>query len=364
MVSTSKFQNSKNAAASAAVRFPGVVKKQWKMRVGSHCSGWLAESQALDKLCIPHDIVFACDSKPAVKTLIQNNFNVLHWFDDMQDTPVGQMPGSLDLYTCGFPCQPYSSAGRNQGLADDRSTPMNAMLEYIDMHRPHMIILENVANFASRHKQVFARLVNYLRSLQEYRVHHRVLNTADYGVPQNRKIIYIVVIKRRLLRLPFQWPKPIQLAPLSKFWDRDRCGVIVKNQSIPDELLLGKTSSQNLLTTFKKLRAQNMVPRQTDAVADIGASSRFSSLQVGKCPTITAGRAKSAGYYATKLQRRLSLKELMRLQGCNPSRLNTSVISDTQLGAIIGNAMSINVMEAVIAQMMTAIGGIEAMPID
>ena len=56
--------------------------------------------------------------------------------------------------------------------------------------------------------------------------------------------------------------------------------------------------------------------------------------------------------------RKLSLSELMRLQGCDPKRFNTSGLTKTQLGSIIGNAMSVNVMEAVIEKAIKTIGGI------
>ena len=344
-----KTLKAKNSAASAGSR----LREIQKLRVGSHCSGWLSESQALDYLRVPHRNIFASDSDAAVKKLVLANFHVLKFYDNMLDTPVAKMPGGLDLYVCGFPCQPFSAAGRNKGLADCRSLPMNAMLEYIKIQKQNMAILENVSNFQVRHKAVFSNLVKYLESLEEYTLHYTVLNTDDYGIPQIRKRIYFVLIKTRLLRLQFQWPEPIGSVPISKIYDRDHRGIIIKSKSM-QEAAKTKTSSACLMKAFKQLVAMGMRPRATDAIVDIGSTVKFCSFQVGRCPTITKARAQSMAYYSTKLQRRLNVREMMRLQGCNPKRLRTDMLTQTKLAGIIGNAMSINVMAAIILEMLKA----------
>jgi hypothetical protein len=122
----------------------------------------------------------------------------------------------------------------------------------------------------------------------------------------------------------------------------------VKSTKIPEDIIVGKTSFDNLQQTFKKLMKMNLVPCQTDCILDLGASSRFATFKINMAPTLTASRCASQGYYSTKQMRKLSLSELMRLQGCDPKRFKTSGLTKTQLGSIIGNAMSVNVMEAVI----------------
>ena len=61
------------------------------------------------------------------------------------------------------------------------------------------------------------------------------------------------------------------------------------------------------------------------------------------------------GYFSTMLQRRLSITELMRLQGCDPLDIDTRGIPRTRLGHIIGNAMSVNVAKLVLEQALKAI---------
>ena len=274
-------------AASAGKRSAASAGK--KLRVGSHCSGWLSESQALENLGIDHQVTFACDNNLAVKTLIQDNFEVENWFDDMMETPAVDFP-KVHLYTCGFPCQPYSSAGKHKGIKDPRAKPQVVMQKYIKFAKPAIVILENVATYVGpANRKPFQDLIKFLESCG-YSTQHKVLCTSDFGIPQNRRRVYIVAIQKRLVRLPFAWPKPIGHIPLSKMWDRDRRGIIVKSTKIPEDIINGKTTFDNLQQTFKKLKKMKLVPSQTDCILDLGASSRFATFKIDMAPTLTASR--------------------------------------------------------------------------
>ena len=208
--------------------------------------------------------------------------------------------------------------------------------------------------FVKRHAKTFERLLKFFEGLGQYDIHHTILNTCDYGVPQNRKRLYIVLIKKRLHRLPFQWPTPVTCPPLSKFWDR-KARTIVKSATIDRALLTNKTSGAALEKAYQEIHDLYGAPQHVDAVIDIGASDQFSTWRVGASPTLCAQRCASLGYFSTMLQRRLSITELMRLQGCDPSDIDTRGIPRTRLGHIIGNAMSVNVVKLVLEQALKAI---------
>jgi len=203
----------------AAARKTSSRRALRSLTTGSHCSGLLTEAQALEQLSVPHEIVVACDSDAKVKQVIEQSFTVGIFFDDMMATPVGHMPGKLGLYVCGFPCQPYSPAGRKRGLEDNRALPLDRVLEYISRNAPRSFILENVAALATdkKYKWLFDKIIQSLGNLNQYAIHWKVVNTMDYGIPQDRRRIYIVGIQRDVLQQPFQWPRPIQSQPLSAF---------------------------------------------------------------------------------------------------------------------------------------------------
>ena len=116
-----------------------------------------------------------------MKQLVQQNFEVETWYDDMTKVSVSKMPGKLDLYSCGFPCQPYSAAGKGLGLGDARATPLHVLLQYVARHRPNMVLLENVEAFSrGKHKEAFELVLKRLRDFGVYEVNHNIVNTLDH----------------------------------------------------------------------------------------------------------------------------------------------------------------------------------------
>jgi DNA (cytosine-5)-methyltransferase 1 len=147
----------------------------------------------------------ACD-KNHVKTIWANDINEKagfvykkNWKDDtfhhgdiwtlIQDVP------SHDLLTGGFPCQPFSSAGKKQGIRDPRGTLFQAIVEVISRNNPKYFVLENVKRLLTMEEgQHFATILDSLSSLG-YLLEWRLLNTLDFGLAQNRERIVIVGTK-------------------------------------------------------------------------------------------------------------------------------------------------------------------------
>lgn len=97
-----------------------------------------------------------------------------------------------DLLTAGFPCQPFSSAGKKQGIRDPRGTLFEQIVTVLRAHRPQWFVLENVKRLLTmEHGDHFAAILQAL-SKEGYDVEWRLLRAHHFGPPQNRQRVFIV----------------------------------------------------------------------------------------------------------------------------------------------------------------------------
>lgn len=152
--------------------------------------------------------------------------------------------GAIDLLSAGAPCQPFSHGGRRRGHADHRNLFPQVIRALHDLE-PRAFVVENVRGLLFGDMEMFFHQL--LRELKrphhtyeprpysrrgrpndEYRVFYKVLNSADFGVPQNRQRLIIVGMRPQLAHL-WKWPEPTHsrdalLAELlgGAYWDRHR----------------------------------------------------------------------------------------------------------------------------------------------
>ena len=106
-----------------------------------------------------------------------------------------------DLLTAGFPCQPFSSAGKKKGLRDPRGHLFEAILHTLERHQPPFFILENVKRLLSMEKGAhFATILAALTELG-YQVEWRLLNAKHFGLPQNRYRVFIFGTRSKNLEI-------------------------------------------------------------------------------------------------------------------------------------------------------------------
>jgi DNA (cytosine-5)-methyltransferase 1 len=97
-----------------------------------------------------------------------------------------------DLLTAGFPCQPFSSAGKKNGVRDLRGHLFEVIVDILRRHKPRFFILENVKRLLSMEEGThFAKILSQLASL-DYHIEWRVVNAMDLGLPQNRQRVVIL----------------------------------------------------------------------------------------------------------------------------------------------------------------------------
>ena len=180
-------------------------------KYASDCSGIEAGMTALERMAVlPTRHLWASDVNHKCRQMFAFNFDIEQIYDDVFAKPEGlEQP---DLYTAGFPCQPYSNQGKQSGHNDPRSMVVWGVISTIRNMLPKTFILENLPTLCTdKHGDMFDLIVRELTSIMDrnqraYDVHIKTLNSLHHGVPQNRLRLYFVGILRRCEQCAFAWP--------------------------------------------------------------------------------------------------------------------------------------------------------------
>lgn len=178
------------------------------LKIGTFCSGIGSPEQALKDLNINHSIEFACDIDKYARMTYQTNHTAKIMYEDLTQIEYKNL-SDVDLFVAGFPCQSFSVAGKRLGFEDTRGTIFFHILEYLKIKKPDMFILENVKGLLSHDNgNTFDVIINSLSTTVNnqvlmfpnvdslnYHIHYQVLNSKDYGIPQNRERVFIVGFK-------------------------------------------------------------------------------------------------------------------------------------------------------------------------
>lgn len=160
------------------------------------------------------ECVFASELKEDLRKLYSLNFPGTRIEGDITKIDPKSIPPH-DIICGGFPCQPFSQAGKRQGFNDekDRGNLFNYICNIIEIHKPKYVFLENVSNLKGHDngntwKIIYDKLHNKLG----YDVKETILSPHQFGIPQHRKRIYIVGARKDCGGLTnFTFPEPINI---------------------------------------------------------------------------------------------------------------------------------------------------------
>ena len=334
-------------------------RRSRRLRVVTECSGLEPLPYVLKQLGVSFKMMSACDVSQPCRRLIRQchrgSDRPKHILRDILSRPASDLPDH-DLDVAGFPCQPYSVMGKNRGCSDPRGARIvNAVLSALAAKQPKAFILENVKGLVnSTHKPFFDKLVSHLRAIGDIRYHiaWRVFDTAHYGIPQHRERVYIVGIRKDVAtkwRWPHRWAGTKTIRNLLE--PPDEC------PRAAEERFLRTCSASNrraLRQAIAEIETQRIgrFDERVGIIIDIDGSKAH--WMRGRCPCITRTRGAS-GFYVPCRGRRLTLKERLRLQGLPTDIIkHRDGITDRQLGQMIGNAMSGNVLCALVPRVLDA----------
>ncbi len=297
------------------------------VRIGTDCSGIEAPIQALTQLGVDFVHSFSCEKDQYARQSILANYNPEVIYEDILSRKNSQLP-DIDIYVCGFPCQPFSSIGLKRGSKDKRSNIMMECIDVIKQKQPKIFILENVKNFVNIEKgKVFNFLLQQLQSERNYHVNYKILNTKDYGIPHNRERIYIVGIRKDVLTADFTWPK--------KFGKLRRFENFLIDKQVQN--IKPNNNAQQIIKTIANPQKNHII-----------ASAGFGNYMTDITPSITC----NTYYYLTKYKRYMYPTECLLLQGFSKSF--KQVVSNRQLYKQAGNTMSVNVLKQLFKQLFKA----------
>ncbi|MHB8064959.1 MAG: DNA cytosine methyltransferase [Ruminiclostridium sp.] len=165
---------------------------------------------------LPYDIVFANDiDKKAVNTY-KHNFKHAAMCEDVRNIVTNEIPDH-DLLLGGFPCQSFSTVNPTKDPFDERGNLYIEMAKVLNIKQPKVFIAENVKGFMTLYNGEIFRKACSAFEREGYRLFCRLINAANYGVPQKRERVIIVGV-RKDIETDFTFPQEIysQLEEIGK----------------------------------------------------------------------------------------------------------------------------------------------------
>jgi len=267
-------------------------------------------------------------------------------FCDVTTVKTEDIP-NFDILLAGFPCQAFSIAGKRCGFNDTRGTLFFDVARIIKDKRPKAFLLENVKGLLNHNKgTTFKTILEVLNELN-YEVFSEVLNSKDYGVPQNRERIYIVGFDRKRyenIEIQFDFPKALKRK------------VILKDILEPFEVSNKYYLSQQYLDTLKSHKERHankgngfgyniLDPKGIANAIVVGGMGRERNLLIDKKLKDFKPITNKKGGINKEFIRTLTPREWARLQGYPDSY--KIPVSDTQAYKQFGNSVTVPVINQI-----------------
>jgi len=286
----------------------------------------IAIEQLACELGTPVKCVFSCDIDDACKEAYEANFGEKP-AGDITAIRANDIPDH-DILLAGFPCQPFSIIGHRKGFEDTRGTLFFEIARILEAKKPKAFVLENVKLLAGHNNgKTLKRIMTALKELG-YHADFRIFNALDFGLPQKRERIFIVGFKKAC---SFDWPKGgIPMTPLKD--------ILEKN--VPEQYYASDYIKKNRLKKQKPTKEPTIW--HENKAGHISAYPFSCALRAGA----------SYNYLLVNGERRLTMREMLRLQGFPDSYQIVCNYSQTRKQA--GNSLPVPVAKAILKNLFIA----------
>ena len=281
--------------------------------------------------------------KKAQETYIANFGEKPKIFGDITKINEIDIPNH-DILLAGFPCQAFSLAGQKKGFEDTRGTLFFDVARIVEFHKPKVVFCENVKNLVNHDRGKTFKIIKKTLNNLGYRVFYKVINSKDFGVPQNRERIYIVAFKEDISPNKFIFPEKID--------DTKVIADIMEEKETSPKYYLSDVYLESLRKHKQRHQAKGngfgYEIRDVNSIAGAivcGGMGRERNLIIDKRLTDFTPVTHIKGKINREYIRKMTPREWARLQGF-PDDFKL-VVADTHLYKQFGNSVTVPVIKAI-----------------
>ncbi len=315
-----------------------------KINIGTSFSGIGAPEQALKKLGVKEKILFAGDIDPYCKEAFFSNYQIkeANWHSDIRQFSAKKYAGKLDLFVGGSPCQSFSIMGKRKGLDEARGTLFYEYARVVSEANPKVFVFENVTGILNHDGGRTWKIISEIFNSLGYYWTLWNLNAKDFGVPQNRRRVFVVGFRKDFEDLFKKLKEPEKI-------DSDLTVESFLEKNVPNKYYLPEkgflrvinpAQSKHVALNGKIARCQ-VACQQYNWFGDMRFETKIPK-RIECDSRIYKGIYKGLRGVA----RTLTPRECLRLMGF-PDKFKI-VVNDTQAYRQAGNSMAVNVVSKVI----------------
>jgi len=249
-----------------------------------------------------------------------------------------------DILLAGFPCQAFSLAGLKKGFEDARGTLFFDVARIAEYHKPKVIFCENVKNLVNHDRGKTFKVITRILENLGYKVYEKVLNSKNFGVPQNRERIYIVAFREDIDSSDFSFPGETD--------NNKVISDIMEEQEVSPKYYLSNVYLDSLIRHKERHESKGngfgYEIKKLDEIANTlvcGGMGRERNLIIDRRLTDFTPVTHIKGEINREYIRKMTPREWARLQGF-PDDFKF-VVADTHLYKQFGNSVTVSVIKAI-----------------
>lgn len=356
-----------------------------KLKIATVFSGIGAFEQALLKQNIPYEIVFACDTgeryvdidRTKIESKVANlknferekiissiydsskkpnyvkdayfaNYKITNkkWFTDLRFINGKEYRNRIDIFVGGSPCQSFSAIGKRMGLEDTRGTLFYDYARLVNEIQPRVFIFENVPGMLNHDSGKTWDVIKNTFMKLGYKIYFEILNSVDFGIPQDRKRLFVIGFKNK--DVSFSFPEPIKLRTTMFDYLEDK---------VESKHYLGKKGFEFVTNPKYRNRAKvnSSIIRTQKANQQFNWNGDFvfEELDKNRHNDEILRRAFIGKWHGkTGVCRQLSYRECLRLMGFSDKF--KIVVPNVAAYRQAGNSIVVNVLEAIVGEILKA----------